>query len=301
MGTIAAATLSAAPRASLRWLACACGVLVLLAGPGGEALAAPLPSSLVNTIKTSQWSPASPDPSGIAYDSRANRLLVVDGEVDEMSIWKGANYYDATLAGDLVRTANTTAFSQEPVGVAFNPAGRVFITDDNQDRIFEVALGPNGRFDASDQRRSFSATSFGSSDPEGAAYDPTGNRLFVADGAGTEIYVVNAVDGVFGNANDRVSHFDTRALGISDPETVEFNPATGTLYLLGVSGDRIVEATTSGARVSEIDTSYVPIDRLGDWPTPRAAGMPPREASTSPIARWTTTATPRRTTGRSTR
>jgi hypothetical protein len=263
LGTIAAATLSAAPRASLRWLACACTVLALIAGAEGEALAAPLQSSLVNTIKTSQWSPASPDPSGIAYDSLANRLLVVDGEVDEMSIFRGANYYEATLGGNLVRTANTTAFSHEPVGVAFNSAGRVFITDDDQDRVFEVALGANGRFEAGDQRRSYSTMLFGSSDPEGTAYDPGGNRLFIADGAGTEIYAVNAVDGVFGNANDRVSHFDTGVLGISDPETVEFNPASGTLYLIGVSGDRIVEATTSGARVSEIDTSYVPIERLG--------------------------------------
>jgi SdiA-regulated len=262
LGTIAAATLSAATRASLRWLACACAVLALIAGADGEALAAPLQSSLVNTIRTSQWSPASPDPSGIAYDSLANRLLVVDGEVDEMSIFRGANYYEATLGGNLVRTANTTAFSHEPVGVAFNP-GRVYITDDNQDRVFEVALGANGRFEAGDQRRSYSTMLFGSSDPEGAAYDPVGNRLFIADGAGTEIYAVNAVDGVFGNANDRVSHFDTGVLGISDPETVEFNPASGTLYLIGVSGDRIVEATTSGARVSEIDTSYVPIERLG--------------------------------------
>jgi DNA-binding beta-propeller fold protein YncE len=263
LGTIAAATLSAAPRASLRCLACACAVLGLIAGAGGEAVAAPLQSSLVNTIKTSQWSPASPDPSGITYDSLANRLLVVDGEVDEMSIFRGTNYYEATLGGDLVRTANTTAFSHEPVGVAFNPAGRIFITDDDQDRVFEVTLGGNGRFEAGDQRRSYSATLFGSSDPEGAAYDPVGNRLFIADGAGTEIHAVNAVDGVFGNGNDRMSHFDTRALGISDPETVEFNPASGTLYLIGVSGDRIVEVTTSGARVSEIDTSYVPIDRLG--------------------------------------
>jgi hypothetical protein len=263
LGTIAAATLSAAPRASLRWLACACAVLALIAGAHGEALAAPLQSSLVNTIKTSQWSPASPDPSGVAYDSLANRLLVVDGEVDEMSIFKGANYYEATLGGNLVRTANTTAFSHEPVGVAFNPAGRVFITDDDQDRVFEVALGANGRFEAGDQRRSYSTMLFGSRDPEGSAYDPVGNRLFIADGAGTEIYAVNPVDGVFGNANDRVSHFDTGVLGISDPETVEFNPASGTLYLIGVSGDRIVEATTSGARVSEIDTSYVPIERLG--------------------------------------
>ena len=260
---IAAASRLAGPGARLSRLVCAGGMLVLLAGAADEALAAPVPSSLVNTIKTSRWGPASPDPSGIAYDPRANRLLVVDGEVDEMSIFRSANYFETTLAGGLLRTADTTGFSREPVGLGFNPGGRVFIADDDQDRVFEIALGANGRFEAGDQRRSFSTASFGSSDPEGVAYDSTRDRLFVADGASTEIYAVDAVDGVFGNADDRTRHFDTKTLGISDPETVEFNPARRTLYLIGVSGNRVVEVTTSGARVSEIDTSYVPIERLG--------------------------------------
>jgi uncharacterized protein YjiK len=258
--TIAAATRLTARGVGLCWLVCAGCVFELRVD---RALAAPVPSSLVNTIETWRWAPASPDPSAIAYDSVANRLLVVDAEIDEMSSFKGANYYEATLAGRLLRTANTTGFSREPAGLAFNPAGRAFMADDDQDRIFEIALGANGRFEASDQRRSFSTLPFGSRDPEGAAYDPARDRLYVADGAGTEVYLVDAVDDLFGNADDRVRHFDTRALGISDPETVEFNPASRTLYLIGVSGDKIVETTTAGARVSEIDTSSVPIDRVG--------------------------------------
>jgi DNA-binding beta-propeller fold protein YncE len=260
---IAAASRLVALGARLRRLLCIGGVLALLTCAAGEALAAPIPSSLVKTIKTSRWSPASPDPSGIAYDSLADRLLVVDGEVDEMSIFKGVNYFETTLAGALLRTANTTGFSHEPVGLTFNPAGRVFVADDDQDRVFEITLGANGRLEAGDPRRSFSTLSYGSSDPEGVAYDSARNRLFIADGAGTEIYAIDAVDGVFGNADDRTRHFDTRTLGISDPETVEFSPARRTLYLIGVRGDRIVEVTTSGDRVSEIDTSHVPIERLG--------------------------------------
>jgi hypothetical protein len=246
---------------SLRRLALAGGLLALLAGSAGEALAAPLNSSLVNTIKTSQWSPASPDPSGIAYDSVARRLLVVDGEVDEMSIWKGANYYEATLAGNLLRTASTTSFSDEPVGVAFSSAGRVFISDDDQRKVFQLSLGSNWLFDSSDQRSSFSTSSFGSGDPEGVAYDRAGGRLFIADGEDKEIYAVAAVDGVFGNSDDQVRHFDTGTLGVSDPETVEFNAQSGTLYVIGKYGDKIVETTTAGARLSEIDTSYLPLDK----------------------------------------
>src|SRR5215212_3806374 len=208
----------------------------LLVGAHDQAVAAPLQSSLVNTIDTSRWSPASPDPSGIAYDSLSQRLLVADGEVDEMSIYKGANVFEATLAGNVVKTTNTLAFSHEPVGAAF-----------------------------------------GSADPEGAAYDRAGNRLFIADGEGSEIYRISPVDGIFGNGNDQVQHFDTALLGITDPETVEFNPDTGTLFTIGTPGKKIVETTTAGALVSELDTSYLPLVH--------PAGMAYAPRSTDPAKR----------------
>jgi len=213
----------------------------------------------VNTIDTSRWSPASPDPSGLAYDSNTKRLLVSDGEVDEMSIYAGANYYEASLGGSLLRTTNTLAFSHEPTGVAFDSGGRLFFSDDDQHKIFQVALGSNGSFDAGDASTSFSATTYGVVDPEGVAYDKAGNRLFIADGDGNEIWQIQPVDGIFGNGNDQVQHFDTGLLGITDPETVEFNPDTGTLYTIGTPGSKIVETTAAGALVSEIDTSYLPL------------------------------------------
>jgi uncharacterized protein YjiK len=246
---------------SARCLTCAGVALALLAGAAGEAFAAPLKSSLVNTIHTSGWSPPSPDPSGLAYDSVSNRLLVTDGEVDEMSIWHSANYYEATLSGALLRTASTTNFSDEPVGVTFSAGGKVFISDDDQRRVFDIALGSNGHFDSGDSRSWFSTTTFGSRDPEGVAYDRAGNRIFIADGEGKEIYEVDAIDAVFGNSNDVVRHFDTGALGVSDPETVEFDPASGTLFTIGKDGDKIVQTTTGGTRLAEIDTAYVPLDK----------------------------------------
>lgn len=252
-------------------------VLALSVGGQTEAVAAASPSSLVNTIETWRWSPPSPDPSGLAYDPVANRLLVVDGEVDEMSIYEGANYYEATLGGSLLRTTNTLSFSPEPVGVAFDPAGRGFVSDDDQNRVFQVTLGADGRLDPSDPVTSFSTSSFGSGDPEGVAYDSQNNRLFIADGVGAEIYELLAVDGVFGNGDDQVRHFDTAVLGVDDPETVEFNPGTGTLYTVGVGGDKLAEVTTSGALVSEVDISYLPLYR--------PAGLAHAPRSTDPASK----------------
>jgi len=238
--------------------------LAILGATGSEAFAAAVPSSLVNTIDTSTWSPASPDPSGLAYNPATNRLVVSDGEVDEMSIYRDVNYYEATLGGSLARTGDTTDFTKEPVGLALDPPGsgsagaRTFFSDDDAGRVYEVALGSDGVFNRGDPVKSFSTTTFASADPEGLAYDPEGDRIFIADGVDAEIYMVSAVDGTFGDADDKVTHFDTRLADVGDPETVEFDPASGHVFTIGSNGDKIVEMTTAGAVVSEIDTSNLP-------------------------------------------
>ena len=216
VGSAIAETASTARRSRLRWLACAAGLLGFLAGAGGEAVAAPIESSLVHTIATSGWSPASPDPSGVAYDPVSNRLLVVDGEVDEMSIFKDANYYEATLGDSSADRRHDLVLGRAGRGRAGCGQPGLHL-DDDQRRVFELALGSNGLFDSGDSRSSFSVTTFGCRDPEGVSYDRAGNRLFIADGEGKEIWEVAAVDGFFGNSNDLVRHFDTGTLGVSDP------------------------------------------------------------------------------------
>src|SRR5207249_2105925 len=59
------------------------------------AAAAPTVSaSLVQTIQTSNWSPGSPDPSGIEYMAGADRFEVCDSEVEETT---GAGYHNVNL------------------------------------------------------------------------------------------------------------------------------------------------------------------------------------------------------------
>ncbi len=61
-----------------------CVLLVLGGSPAAAQGSGSLRATLVQTTDTSQWSPPSPDPSGITYWSDHDTLLVVDGEVDEM-------------------------------------------------------------------------------------------------------------------------------------------------------------------------------------------------------------------------
>ncbi len=221
--------------------------------------AATVSATLVRTINTFAWSPPSPDPSGIAYDIAQNRLLVADGEVEEMAIYSGANYFESSLTGTLLRTSNTRRFSDEPVGVAYDNAARVIISDDDTRTLYMINVGSDGHVGGSDDTwTSFDTRDFGNDDPEGVSYDKAGNRLFFSDGLGQEIFEQRAgSDGKLGTSDDVVSHFDTEVLNMYDPETVEYHPGTNTLFIVGKDHDKIIETTLAGALLNTITLSGI--------------------------------------------
>ena len=246
------------------------GLVLEMAWPDPVAQITPMQTSataaitptLVRNVATSQWSPPSPDPSGIAYDPSTNRLLVVDGEVDEMTIWARRNYYETTLAGVVQRGADFTNFTFEPVGAAVGNNHHVFVSDDDARKVWDVNLGPDNLLGTSDDtRRSFSTTTFGDGDPEGCAFDRAGNRLFLSDGLNQEIYMLRAgPNGIIdGGGDDVITHFDTGKFGVDDPETVEYKEDTGTLLTVGHTNKHVVEVTTTGTVVSSTDISFAPL------------------------------------------
>jgi hypothetical protein len=216
----------------------------------------------INTIDTSQFSPPSPDPSGITFLPSSNTLLISDSEVNEMVIFEGDNLFEVTLSGDLVNTYNTLIFSEEPTGLDFNPDnGHLFFSDDNQNMIFEVAPGENGAL-IDDVINSFNTTLFGSHDPEGVSFDSWNKHLFVADGVNGELYHLipgdnGDYDGVSPEGDDRVVNFDTTELGLVDIEDVTFNTDNRHLYIIsrGKSKNIMTETTTDGKLVNIIDIS----------------------------------------------
>ncbi|MHA2282672.1 MAG: DNRLRE domain-containing protein [Promethearchaeota archaeon] len=215
------------------------------------------PGSLVQTILTSEWSPPSPDPAGAAYNTATGRLLISDSEVNEIpALFTGVNVFDATLLGGLSGTFTTTSFSNEPTGVARNPAnGHLFFSDDNQKKVFELDPGPDGEYGTPDDLPAtevVTTSGFGAGDPEGIAYDTWQGNLFIVDGVNAEIYEVTT-------AGVLLNQFDTSILGLQDPEGVEFNPDNGNLYIVSnASADGIiVETTRSGSVVSVIDIAFL--------------------------------------------
>jgi hypothetical protein len=209
---------------------------------------------LVQTIDTSEWNPPSPDPSGITYWSRHDHLVVVDGEVEEMAIWAGANMFEATRAGGLVKSYNTTSFNKEPVGIdiEIGPNDHFFISNDSQKTIFDIDIGSDGVFGTSDdKRRPFLTSGFGNTDPEGLTLGA--GKLYTVDGGNREVYITEpGSNGIF-EASDPTTHFDVDKLGIRDPEGIDYDPRTGNLWIVDRSRGRLNEVTLSGNLLQTID------------------------------------------------
>ena len=219
-------------------------------------------SAMVRMTDMSAFSPPSPDPSGLTYLSSSNRLLMSDGEVEEtvsgITHFMGANLWEMTLDGTVVRTANISPIpptvvpmSDEPNGVTWNPSnGHYYFTDDNWCRVFDLYPGIDGLYGTADDSWTyFSTLGVGNGDPEGIAYDTWSDSIFVVDGVNSEIYQYTLTGTL-------ISQFDVQIYGVTDPESVEFNPISGTLFVLSNSSNRIiVETTTSGILLQTIDVS----------------------------------------------
>jgi hypothetical protein len=220
-------------------------------------------SSLVHTVDTAAWDKPSPDPSGLAYLSGKNRIMVTDGEVEEtvggITHFEGANVWEMTFGGNVIRTANISKvqptvvpMSNEPTGVAYDPAQDIYyFADDSQKAVFRLNPGADDVVGtADDSWNSFGVKAFGDTDPEGIAYDTAHDRIFVADGANAEVYQYTTTGSLVG-------HFDVAAFGVQDPESVEYNPVSGTLFVLSnrQSGPIVVETSITGTLVQTINVA----------------------------------------------
>jgi uncharacterized protein YjiK len=233
------------------------GVTEVTLAAAAAVVEPPVTATLVQTIDTSRFSPASPDPSGIAYIPGRDRLEIADSEVEEVTGagYHGVNLWQLTRSGSVTDTGTTFSYSKEPTGLGFDPAtNTLFISDDSARRIHVVKPGPDGRFGNADDTRTFiNAAALGSDDVEDPAFDTTTGHLFFTDAVDTEIFDINPVNGVFGDGNDVVTHFDVGQYGPTDTEGLAFDSARNTLLAGDRTSRRIYEVTKTGELVRIID------------------------------------------------
>jgi uncharacterized repeat protein (TIGR01451 family) len=216
-------------------------------------------AAIIHSIDTTKWVPSSPDPAGMAYIPSTDRLMVSDSEVNERPINRDENLYDVTRPGEMFRVTTTIRFTDEPTGLAYDPASEtLFVSDDIADEIYMVLAGDDGIFGTSDDTVDFFNTAaFLNVDPEGLAYDPFNNHIFSIDGFNNSVFIITPGDnGVFDGVpgapdfgDDVVTSFDTTPMGIRDPEGIVFNPETGTLFVGDHRNPKIIETTVNGVHL----------------------------------------------------
>ncbi len=223
------------------------------------AVTADTTSTLVATRNLSALSPPSPDSSGVVYLPNEDRLVVSDGEVDEMSIFQGVNLFEITRSGSLTDTGVTTAVSDEPAGVGFDLAtNTLFTSDDDDDEIYKFLPGPDGRHGTGDDAiSSFDTRVFANGDAEDVAFDSSRNNLFIVDGVNREVYRVqpnaNGFNGVpASGGDDTVTQFDVGVYGATDPEGIAYDSATDHLLVVDDTSLAVYELTIAGALVRTI-------------------------------------------------
>jgi hypothetical protein len=150
------------------------------------------------------------------------------------------------------------------VGAEVNPGnGHIFISDDNSDEVYEISFGADGDYCTSDDVVTTmdvrAVLNLPAVDPEGVAYGD--GKLFLSDGLDREVYIVDlGADGEIGGGDDSAAgQFDVSGLGLQDPEGIEYNPATNTLFIVSTTGpDQFIqETTTTGTSVTTYDLSFM--------------------------------------------
>ena len=239
--------------------------LALLVVSAPAAQAAVVTPTQVNVTLTSAWTPPSSDPSGLTYRASTSKILVSDADVDETTLGTGVNIWEMSPAGAVATTGNTNARTTEPLDVAWDNVGNhLYVVDDAQDDVFRINPQADGLFgttgDTTSRELNTNAAGFDSFDPEGLAYRADDRSIYLTDGAtSTLFHVERGPDGVWGGGtvgDDIITSFDTAALGIRDPEDVEYDPASGNLLLVSRNDDVIAEVTTAGVLVNTIDIAF---------------------------------------------
>ena len=220
--------------------------------------------TLIRTVDTSQFNPPSPDPSGVVFLPGADRLFIVDGEVDEMPIFQGRNFFVTTLAGAVSDTGVSQPWSNEPVGVGYNPGNNhLFVSDDDQKEVYELVAGTDGRFGtADDVITHFDTATWGNTDPEGNDYDTAVPAVWTADGLNNQVFRYRAgPDGKVGTSDDIRSNFDVGVYGARDPEGMAYDAVRDTIAIVDQDSQKIYEFDKAGGLLNTISIAGNGVDR----------------------------------------
>jgi Ca2+-binding RTX toxin-like protein len=196
----------------------------------------------------------STDPTDIAYNPATRGYFVVDSEVDERPFLSPTNMFKINGQGQLETGVSLTSFTKEPTGIAVwvNSAGgeRLFITDDNTRRVYEVDADNPGVV-----LRSFSTTTFGCADPEDISINPANGNLFILSENDRRIYEVTQAGVLVATIqlpNDFAPIPDPNAAD-SGAEGLAYDAERDVFYVAGGWSTDIFVVNRAGEVIDQID------------------------------------------------
>jgi 6-phosphogluconolactonase (cycloisomerase 2 family) len=249
------------------------------------------------------------DPGGLIYDSAAQYLYVADSSNDRVMIFDVASVTDGENAINVLGQSNFTSGSNAtdqnrlsyPTGVVLDKAtNRLFVSDTSSNRVmvFDVGSITDGEnaINVLGQTDFTTATSGRAQNKLYGQYnidfDPTTNRLFVADYGNDRIMVFdvaavtdgeNAIN-VLGQINFTASGAAVSQSRMNEPRDAAINPLTQQLFVSLLDQNRIlvfdVTAITDGENAvnvlgqSDFTTSVAATTQAGLW-SPRGIGIDP--------------------------
>jgi len=174
-----------------------------------------------------------PDPINMAFDDRANSLLFIDPETNELiEVKMGTDGRQRFSPQTIVRFRIPQFDLKNAKGMAFNPeTGALFILDAQGPRIIRVMPDPRDRFDGSSAAQNgrismLALNSLQGAELRGIAFNPGDNHLYVMAPADQKLYELT-------QQGDVVSTRDLSSLNLTD---------TGMVF--APSGDRTDDPTT---------------------------------------------------------
>lgn len=224
-------------------------------------------ATLVQTIHTSLWSPPSPDPSCVTFRPETGDFWTTDNEVDEMAIFAGVTLWRHDAAGNVSQTFDLTGFTNEPSGIAFDPAGgRAWIADDNKKTIWKIDFGDDGQFLTADDVMSDIDGLIGAGclDPEDVTYNPFTGNLHVTsiDNSHALCTIAPGPNGDFDDVapmgDDVVTIVPLEPLGlfpqaILKPKGITYDPIENTLIVADRQNRDLFEFSVDGVLLRKID------------------------------------------------
>ena len=196
------------------------------------------------------------------------------------------NLADGTTATSI--SGNLTQL-QEPIGVAHDVSGNVYVADARANAVFKFAAGSSGNV-----APSATITSASLSIPDGLAVDSTG-KIYVSDFASGDIFVFAA------NASGRSTPVSTMSVASRGALTID---SAGDIYAVvsGNSGEIVSEYAPPAAGATtprpirtwvtdEIEASAVAVDPSGnifiaDYQVPNIEEFAATGSAATPIARF---------------